>query len=133
MNPEAVARREIVEALQAEYPTWTCGSDLEDGKPVYFAVQQVGREVIVHEAPNPLQLRALLRGPQAKPVASGPAAAPLAVPRVVPKATAPFGDRDAARVMGFEGEPCPTEGTFTMVRNGTCLKCVTCGATTGCS
>jgi ribonucleoside-diphosphate reductase alpha chain len=34
---------------------------------------------------------------------------------------------------GFEGDACPECGNFTMVRNGTCLKCTTCGGTTGCS
>ncbi|GBD91832.1 vitamin B12-dependent ribonucleotide reductase [bacterium BMS3Abin04] len=38
-----------------------------------------------------------------------------------------------ARIKGFTGDVCPECGSMTMVRNGTCLKCETCGATTGCS
>jgi ribonucleoside-diphosphate reductase alpha chain len=38
-----------------------------------------------------------------------------------------------ARVKGYEGDPCPVCGSFTLVRNGACMKCETCGATTGCS
>jgi ribonucleoside-diphosphate reductase alpha chain len=38
-----------------------------------------------------------------------------------------------ARLKGFEGDPCGTCGSLTLVRNGTCLKCTTCGSTTGCS
>jgi len=38
-----------------------------------------------------------------------------------------------ARLKGYEGDPCPSCGHFTLVRNGTCLKCDTCGSTTGCS
>ncbi|MCC7016748.1 MAG: vitamin B12-dependent ribonucleotide reductase, partial [Rhodospirillales bacterium] len=38
-----------------------------------------------------------------------------------------------ARLKGYEGDPCGECGNFTLVRNGTCLKCNTCGATTGCS
>ncbi len=38
-----------------------------------------------------------------------------------------------AKMQGYEGDPCPECGQFTLVRNGTCLKCVSCGATTGCS
>ena len=34
---------------------------------------------------------------------------------------------------GYEGEACGDCGNFTLVRNGTCMKCVTCGATSGCS
>jgi ribonucleoside-diphosphate reductase alpha chain len=41
--------------------------------------------------------------------------------------------REEARLKGYEGDPCPDCGSMTMVRNGTCLKCETCGATTGCS
>jgi ribonucleoside-diphosphate reductase alpha chain len=41
----------------------------------------------------------------------------------------------AARLKGFEAEPCnnPMCGAYTLVRNGTCLKCLSCGETTGCS
>ncbi len=39
----------------------------------------------------------------------------------------------AARAQGYEGDPCDECGNFTMVRSGTCLKCDTCGTTTGCS
>ncbi len=38
-----------------------------------------------------------------------------------------------ARVKGYEGDPCPSCQHMTLVRNGTCLKCDTCGGTTGCS
>jgi ribonucleoside-diphosphate reductase alpha chain len=41
--------------------------------------------------------------------------------------------RAEARMKGYTGEACPECGNFTMVRNGTCLKCDTCGSTTGCS
>ncbi|MGB1547158.1 MAG: vitamin B12-dependent ribonucleotide reductase, partial [Alphaproteobacteria bacterium] len=38
-----------------------------------------------------------------------------------------------ARLKGYEGDACRECGNFTLVRNGTCLKCDTCGATSGCS
>jgi ribonucleoside-diphosphate reductase alpha chain len=38
-----------------------------------------------------------------------------------------------ARQKGYEGDPCSECKQFTMVRNGTCLKCDTCGTTSGCS
>jgi len=34
---------------------------------------------------------------------------------------------------GYGGDPCGECGNFTLVRNGTCMKCDTCGATSGCS
>jgi ribonucleoside-diphosphate reductase alpha chain len=38
-----------------------------------------------------------------------------------------------ARIMGFTGDSCGECGSMKMVRNGTCVKCVDCGSTTGCS
>jgi ribonucleoside-diphosphate reductase alpha chain len=38
-----------------------------------------------------------------------------------------------ARLKGYEGDACGECGNFTLVRNGTCLKCDTCGSTSGCS
>ncbi|MDJ0522388.1 MAG: vitamin B12-dependent ribonucleotide reductase [Planctomycetota bacterium] len=40
---------------------------------------------------------------------------------------------EKARLQGYTGDACPDCGSFTMVRNGTCEKCETCGATSGCS
>jgi ribonucleoside-diphosphate reductase alpha chain len=41
--------------------------------------------------------------------------------------------REIAKLKGFEGDACNECGSFTLVRNGTCLKCNNCGSTTGCS
>ena len=41
--------------------------------------------------------------------------------------------RAKAKMQGFEGDSCNECGNFTLVRNGTCLKCNTCGSTSGCS
>jgi ribonucleoside-diphosphate reductase alpha chain len=38
-----------------------------------------------------------------------------------------------AKLKGYAGDACSDCGNFTLVRNGTCLKCVTCGQTSGCS
>jgi ribonucleoside-diphosphate reductase alpha chain len=38
-----------------------------------------------------------------------------------------------ARMKGYEGDACGDCGNFTLLRNGTCLKCDTCGTTSGCS
>ena len=70
--------------------------------------------------------------------ANAPAEEKAEAPAVVQ--TADAGDRDLkaeqiaqARMKGYEGEACGECGNFTMVRNGTCLKCDTCGSTSGCS
>ena len=41
--------------------------------------------------------------------------------------------RDKAKMQGYEGDPCGDCGNYTLVRNGTCMKCNTCGGTSGCS
>ncbi len=41
--------------------------------------------------------------------------------------------RAKAKMQGYEGDPCGECGNYTLVRNGTCLKCNTCGGTSGCS
>ena len=41
--------------------------------------------------------------------------------------------RTKARMQGYEGDPCGECGNYTLVRNGTCMKCNTCGGTSGCS
>ncbi len=41
--------------------------------------------------------------------------------------------RRIARLKGYEGDPCPSCQAMMLVRNGTCLKCLNCGSTTGCS
>jgi ribonucleoside-diphosphate reductase alpha chain len=76
--------------------------------------------------------QAIAAGSAPHELTDGPAvaSAPNATAAVVGVAT-----RSAftARLQGFEGDACPECGNFTMVRNGTCLKCTTCGGTTGCS
>lgn len=56
---------------------------------------------------------------------------PASAPAPAPARTA----SQIARDMGFTGDACtnPMCGKMTMVNNGTCLKCVSCGETSGCS
>jgi ribonucleoside-diphosphate reductase alpha chain len=48
-------------------------------------------------------------------------------------ATVSLDARTKARMQGYEGEACGECGNYTLVRNGTCMKCNTCGSTSGCS
>ncbi len=41
--------------------------------------------------------------------------------------------RQEAKIKGYEGDSCSNCGSMTLVRNASCLKCATCGETTGCS
>ncbi len=72
---------------------------------------------------------------------SGGAGAATALATMVPGfsdsgsgfAAVPMDARAKAKMQGYEGEACGECGNFTLVRNGTCMKCNTCGATSGCS
>ncbi|MEM0991234.1 MAG: vitamin B12-dependent ribonucleotide reductase, partial [Pseudomonadota bacterium] len=84
----------------------------------------------------------VLQGGQAQMAAGAGAAAPVAAPVAPPIAAtaavaaagaATMDRRTEARLKGYEGDACGECGNFTLVRNGTCLKCDTCGATSGCS
>ncbi len=99
----------------------------------------------VAEAPTADQPAAAASAPAPAPTPEPPAAiasspAPAAQPATATAtSTAPLQMSDTAqrtlqaKQMGFEGDPCPECGQMMMVRNGTCLKCVSCGATSGCS
>jgi ribonucleoside-diphosphate reductase alpha chain len=49
------------------------------------------------------------------------------------KVSSAIDNRTKAKMQGFEGDPCGDCGNYTLVRNGTCMKCNTCGSTSGCS
>jgi ribonucleoside-diphosphate reductase alpha chain len=53
----------------------------------------------------------------------------VAKPATADKATL----RGQAMQKGYTGDSCGECSNFTMLRNGVCLKCDTCGSTTGCS
>jgi len=93
-----------------------------------------------------LQLASLNRVPAARVAGAGPAfeaeagaAETVSVTQTVARAVEALAERSEsdliseARVKGYEGEACQECGNFTLVRNGTCLKCDTCGSTSGCS
>ena len=86
----------------------------------------------------PDQTIAQAPAPVTEPVA---AVAPVSSP--APEATATSSasaaksgyesDYEKAKQLGYTGDACVECGSMTMVRNGTCLKCITCGSTSGCS
>lgn len=57
----------------------------------------------------------------------------LTLAAVTPSEDGDTRTRRLARERGFTGDICDDCGSSQMVRNGTCLKCNSCGATTGCS
>ncbi|TAM75571.1 hypothetical protein EPN44_08920 [bacterium] len=109
--------------------------------PKAEAVKEHFHPTSTHFHPSPVTVKATTGGgPQAS--AAAPAAAPakpaLAGGAKAVGAAANIIGRQAemARVAiskGYEGDACRECGQFTLVRNGTCLKCDTCGSTSGCS
>jgi ribonucleoside-diphosphate reductase alpha chain len=75
---------------------------------------------------------AIAAGPVPTGTTDGPAVASAHIAQAAVVGVA-SGSAFTAKLKGFEGDACPECGNFTMVRNGTCLKCTTCGGTTGCS
>lgn len=60
--------------------------------------------------------------------------APAVPPAPAPsKADQVAAKRREARAMGYMGDPCPSCGAMKLLPNGSCLKCDSCGETTGCS
>jgi ribonucleoside-diphosphate reductase alpha chain len=125
-----------------------------------LAITYLGRTDLSHVPEEDLRADAIGSRPGEGPVASAPsiplatevtAPEPPPTPRPAParvtaRAIAPVSGgsgalaemklltaSEMARLKGYEGDPCGDCGQFTMVRNGTCLKCITCGTTTGCS
>ena len=117
-----------------------------------LAITYLGRTDLSHVAEEDLRGDALGtkigQGPVSQrglPRPQAPAEQPATPPVTARAATAVSGGSgglaqakvlsasEMARLKGYEGDPCGDCGQFTMVRNGTCLKCITCGTTTGCS
>ena len=76
---------------------------------------------------------ATLEAEMALPATAGAAQAGVAVGVAMGSGDGRQAQVAEARIKGYEGDPCSECGNFTLVRNGTCLKCNTCGGTSGCS
>lgn len=110
-----------------------------------LAVTYLGRHDLAHVGPEDILQRTLrpmendeddVDAPASAPIASYPPLSVEAAPVFVPVSAKDDGFQskfERARQMGYTGDACGDCGSMTMVRNGTCLKCNTCGATSGCS
>ncbi len=110
-----------------------------------LAVTYLGRHDLAHVGPEDILQRTLrpmendeddVDAPASAPIASYPPLTVESAPVFVPVSAKDDGFQskfERARQMGYTGDACGDCGSMTMVRNGTCLKCNTCGATSGCS
>jgi ribonucleoside-diphosphate reductase alpha chain len=107
-----------------------------------LAVTYLGREDLAHVAPEDILMRKLRPSEEdeiaeevARKVHQKTVKTVTEKAAVVRQETAgeAESDYDRAKQLGYTGDSCPECGSMTMIRNGTCLKCITCGSTTGCS
>jgi ribonucleoside-diphosphate reductase alpha chain len=108
LDRDDLAHTERPTAVEQEAPEWS------------------DEEVVGH---NPLRLRPI----DVDEVPAGVIQASVSVKSVEARISAPMSAMEVARAGGYEGECCDECGQAMMVRNGSCLKCTACGATTGCS
>jgi ribonucleoside-diphosphate reductase alpha chain len=119
-----------------------------------LAITYLGRDDLAQVTPDDLRHDAVGSGAEqhklpkessnlaeVQPIAVGQSrSAPMAQvsaapanPRATLRRAIAADQRSVAKALGYEGDPCGECGALTLVRNGTCMKCNTCGATTGCS
>ena len=115
-----------------------------------LAVAYMGREDLAHVPADQIQTRDLrpteddafttttVVPTEAKAPVAPPAPEPVAVsaePTIsrTKASTSANTEYKKAKQLGYTGDACPECGSMTMVRNGTCMKCITCGSTSGCS
>ena len=107
-----------------------------------LAVTYLGREDLAHVAPEDILKRKLRPSEeddlQDKVAKQTPKKKAEPVTQTPAKGKAQAQDEaesdyDRAKQLGYTGDSCPECGSMTMIRNGTCQKCITCGSTTGCS
>ncbi|MCX7338840.1 MAG: vitamin B12-dependent ribonucleotide reductase [Alphaproteobacteria bacterium] len=96
-----------------------------------LAITYLGRHDLAHVQPTDLSPDTI-GGPSKSPTLIDTATTTTAAAH--PKKQEDAAEKSMqAKLQGYQGDSCAECGNFTMVRNGTCLKCNTCGATSGCS
>ena len=142
VQPEDMGATSVGRGVEGDKPTTQVSHGLVRGQTDRFRV--VGSEPAGADKGSPAQAASIARVTQA--FAGNKAGAAVAFKREIDVSiseevsvgqTQPKDDKAQqiamARMKGYEGENCSECGNFTMVRNGTCLKCDTCGNTSGCS
>ncbi|CAN5435597.1 vitamin B12-dependent ribonucleotide reductase [soil metagenome] len=111
-----------------------------------LAVTYLGREDLAHVPPEDIMKRKLRPSEEGGPTAGTSTEAPVKKTKpaspittgqgrrgLIQEEDKPESDYERAKQLGYTGDSCPECGSMTMIRNGTCQKCITCGSTTGCS
>ncbi|MBX7149458.1 vitamin B12-dependent ribonucleotide reductase [bacterium] len=116
-DEEVISVRKIPTGQMTQTVAGPDGTQTEVTVPVYAPVPEKKK------APETLQANAANRNTNV----------PLTFKAVLKEFDAATARLTQAKLKGYEGDPCPECGQLTLVRNGSCLKCNSCGGTTGCS
>jgi ribonucleoside-diphosphate reductase alpha chain len=112
-------------------------ANAEETAEALTMTETVSETIVMRQQAQPLPKPAPAQpsGEAANPVTAAMAAIEREIHKNIARATKQDYARRAAeaRIKGYEGDACESCGNFTLVRNGTCLKCDTCGSTSGCS
>ena len=103
-----------------------------------LAIEYAGRDDLAHVAEEDLDQFSISKPQLSEVGVVRSQGEKREVQMTLEESVAPLGSlearaRQAAKERGFTGDICDDCGGSQMVRNGTCLKCNECGATTGCS
>ncbi len=109
---------EEVSAAQAEDGDETF-SLIKELTSTGYLRKRIGKDVLKSRASSTILEQAVTS--EASAVTMKPTSAPA------------MDERTKAKLQGYEGEACSECGNYSLVRNGTCMKCNTCGSTSGCS
>jgi ribonucleoside-diphosphate reductase alpha chain len=97
--------------------------------------EYLGRNDLVHIKPEAKVDEKDIHTPAPVQQATLPITVQTTAQKEATKSNVSFGmqDKDEARQQGFTGDQCVACGSMKMKRNGTCILCLDCGETTGCS
>ncbi|MEM7423130.1 MAG: vitamin B12-dependent ribonucleotide reductase, partial [Pseudomonadota bacterium] len=101
--------------------------------PKELMVLQGGQAQMDADSPSASAVEIAATAPVPIALGGTQSAAPAVTAQVAGAGAVTMDRRAAARMKGYEGDACGECGNFTLVRNGTCMKCDTCGSTSGCS
>jgi ribonucleoside-diphosphate reductase alpha chain len=103
----------------------------EEGETSYRTSTDPVRPMVSAALPKPSPAPVVATAPA--PVMAGVGASASPAP-MVRGSVQPMAEKvREALAKGYSGDACGTCGQFSLVRNGTCLKCDSCGSTSGCS
>ena len=141
VKPEGVSFDDLGRGEEEGVSNFTEVSGSDGSDPVEVLKKVVSTGYLRNRAPQELMIVPGGAGATALSGASDPVATletlvpevTVTTETVVAAGTVELDARTKAKMQGYEGDPCGECGNYTLVRNGTCMKCNTCGATSGCS